>query len=201
MSGDKISEQWAANNVTMVPISELSPYEDNPRLHTQDQITAIEKSIREWGWTIPVVIDENKMIIAGHGRVLAGEQMGVQEVPCITATGWTDEQKRAYVIADNKIQEKGQWDHGAVFRQLRELASDDFDVTLIDFDLDMSSLNYQPTLDPVSEPASSFSDYTMDDFSRAEGRLERQREGMVQQSKGLEVVCPYCTETFEFHGS
>lgn len=201
MSGDNASDQWAANSVTMISISELSPYEDNPRIHTPDQITAIENSIREWGWTIPVVIDESKMIIAGHGRVLAGEQMGITEVPCITAKGWTDEQKRAYVIADNKIQEKGQWDHGAVFRQLRDLASDDFDVSLIDFDLDLSSFNYSPDLEPVTRPASSFIDITMDDFAKARSKLDDQVSGMHQHSKGAEVVCPHCYETFEFHGS
>jgi ParB-like chromosome segregation protein Spo0J len=201
MASDVSTQEWAANQVQMMPISSLNAYDDNPRIHGEDQIDAIKKAINEWGWTIPILVDEKNMVIAGHGRLMAAEDLGIDQVPCMVAKGWTDEQKRAYVIADNKIQEKGQWDNGAVFRQLRELAQDEFDVSLIDFDLDLSSLTYAPVLEPVAQPASSFADVTASDFTRAEAKLDQQNQNMVKQEKGLEVVCPFCTETFTFHGS
>ena len=85
------------------PIGSLIPYARNARTHSDAQIQQIAASMREWGWTNPVLVDEAGGIIAGHGRVLAAQRLQVSEVPVIVASGWTDAQKRAYIIADNKL--------------------------------------------------------------------------------------------------
>lgn len=84
-------------------INELKPYENNSRTHDESQIKQICESIKEYGWTNPVLIDEKGMIIAGHGRVEAGKKLDIKEVPCIVLSGLTEAQKKAYVIADNKM--------------------------------------------------------------------------------------------------
>ena len=93
------------------PIGSLIPYARNARTHSDAQIQQIAASMREWGWTNPVLVDEAGGIIAGHGRVLAAQRLQVSEVPVIVASGWTDAQKRAYIIADNKLALNAGWDN------------------------------------------------------------------------------------------
>jgi DNA modification methylase len=90
-------------------------------------------SIREWGWTVPVLIDEAGTIIAGHGRVLAAQRIGLVDVPVVIARGWSDEQKRAYLIADNKLTENGGWDSALLRIELHELNALGFDTLLTGF--------------------------------------------------------------------
>jgi len=113
------------------PLSKLRPFERNARQHTQAQLDQLARSIEEWGWTIPVLIDEHGMILAGHGRVLAARQLGLIEVPVIIARGWTDEQKRGYLIADNKLQENSRWDDALLGIELETLGEGGFDLSLI----------------------------------------------------------------------
>lgn len=95
------SKPWPADQVVRRPVAELVPYARNARTHSKEQVRQIAASIREFGWTNPILIDEASNIIAGHGRVLAADMLGVVEVPCVVARGWTDAQRRAYVLADN----------------------------------------------------------------------------------------------------
>jgi ParB/Sulfiredoxin domain len=92
------------------PIGVLRPYERNARKHPPEQIAQIAASIREWGWTMPVLIDERDLIIAGHGRVKAAKLIGIDTVLVIVARGWTEVQRRAYAIADNRLTENSEWD-------------------------------------------------------------------------------------------
>lgn len=122
-----------AETTEMRDISTLVPYARNSRTHSPEQIKQIENSIREFGWTMPVLVDETGMIIAGHGRVLAASNIGMTEVPVVVATGWTDSQKRAYVIADNKIASNAEWDKGLLALELSDLKSADYDLGLTGF--------------------------------------------------------------------
>ncbi len=88
------------------PVEALIPYARNSRTHSAAQVAQIAASIREFGWTNPVLVDGDSGIIAGHGRVLAARKLGLSEVPCIEIRDMTEAQKRAYVIADNKLAEK-----------------------------------------------------------------------------------------------
>lgn len=132
----KFSEQWPADKVERVPIDELVPYARNARMHSADQVAQIAASMREWGWTMPILRDEAGGIIAGHGRVLAAKKNGYDTVPCMTAVGWSDTKKRAYVIADNKLALNANWDPELLKLELEALAEADFDVSLVGFDTD-----------------------------------------------------------------
>src|SRR5690242_19148426 len=94
---------WPSQEVELWGVDALKPNDQNPRTHSEAQIAQIAASITKWGWTNPVLIDENCMILAGHGRIEAARLLGLKTVPAMMARGWTDEEKRAYVIADNKL--------------------------------------------------------------------------------------------------
>ena len=114
-------------------INELKPYENNSRTHDESQIKQICESIKEYGWTNPVLIDENNMIIAGHGRVEGGKKLDIKEVPCIVLSGLTDAQKKAYVIADNKMALNAGWNEELLKTELENLKELDFDLELTGF--------------------------------------------------------------------
>jgi ParB-like chromosome segregation protein Spo0J len=101
---------WPADHVERWPIERLVPYARNARTHSDAQVAQIAASIREWGWTMPVLVDESGLLIAGHARVLAARNLGIRDVPVVIATGWSDAQKRAYVLADNKLALNAGWD-------------------------------------------------------------------------------------------
>ena len=127
---------WPADKVERRDVASLVPYARNARTHSAAQVAAIAASIREWGWTVPVLVDEAGGIIAGHGRVLAAQKLGITEVPVMVATGWTDAQKRAYVIADNKLALNAGWDDELLKLELGDLRDLDFDLSLTGFDDD-----------------------------------------------------------------
>lgn len=120
--------------VTYKAIHTLTPYENNSRTHSENQIKQIVASVREFGFTNPILIDENQCIIAGHGRLLAAELLGIDEVPTITLEGLSETQKAAYVIADNKLALNAGWDEEKLQLSLDELISLDFDMDLLGWD-------------------------------------------------------------------
>ncbi len=124
---------WPADKVRKRSVAELVPYAANARTHTDAQIDQIGASITEWGWTNPVLVDEDDTILAGHGRVLAAQRLGIDKIPVIIAEGWSDEQKRAYVLADNKLAENAGWDMEALGVELTDLSGMGFDLGLIGF--------------------------------------------------------------------
>lgn len=120
----------------MVSIDGLKPYENNARTHSEDQVKKIVRSIEEFGFINPVLIDGDFGIIAGHGRVMAAKKMGMTEVPCLFVEDLTEAQKRAYIIADNKLALDAGWDEELLHFELAELQEMDFDITLTGFDVD-----------------------------------------------------------------
>jgi len=125
---------WPADHVERWPIERLIPYARNARTHSDAQIAQIAASIREWGWTAAVLVDEAGTIIAGHGRVLAARQLALADVPVTVARGWSDAQKRAYTLADNKLAMNAGWDEEMLKLELGDLQLEGFDVGLIGFD-------------------------------------------------------------------
>lgn len=117
-------------------VDELVPYARNSRTHSDEQVGQIMASIMEFGWTNPVLIDEDSGIIAGHGRVIAAQRMGVDTVPCITLAGLTEAQKKAYIIADNKLALNAGWDEELLKIELAELDELAFDYSDLGFDFD-----------------------------------------------------------------
>ncbi len=122
-----------ADKVERWSIDRLVPYARNARTHSDEQVAQIAASIKEWGWTTPVLADPDGQIIAGHGRVMAARKLGLQEVPVMVADGWTDAQKRAYVLADNKLALNAGWDEELLKLELADLGAIGFDVDLVGF--------------------------------------------------------------------
>lgn len=116
------------------PIEQLIPYARNARTHSDAQVAQIASSIREFGWTNPVLVDGANGIIAGHGRVLAARKLGLGAVPCIELGHLGETQRRAYILADNKLAEQAGWDVELLKLELQELQAEDFDVNLAGFD-------------------------------------------------------------------
>jgi ParB-like chromosome segregation protein Spo0J len=122
-----------ADEIERWSLDKLTPYARNSRTHSDEQVAQLAASIREWGWTTPVLVDEDGGIIAGHGRVLAARQLGMVEVPVVVARGWSDAKRRAYVIADNKLALNAGWDADMLSLELGELGELGFDLDLTGF--------------------------------------------------------------------
>jgi hypothetical protein len=125
-----------ADQVERWDITKLVPYARNSRTHSDEQISQIAASIKEWGWTTPVLVDEDGSIIAGHGRTLAAQRLKMTEVPVMVAKGWSDAKKRAYVIADNKLAMNAGWDEQMLALELGEIGDLGFDLDLTGFTAD-----------------------------------------------------------------
>lgn len=123
-------------SIDYVPTTDLLPYAMNSRTHSDEQVAQIAASIKEFGFTNPILIDEAAGIIAGHGRLMAAKKLKLTEVPTITLEGLTEAQKKAYVIADNKLALNAGWDTEALTAELRRLQELEFDLDLIGFDSD-----------------------------------------------------------------
>lgn len=165
-----------ADKVQRWPIKKLTPYARNSRTHSDTQVAQIAASILEWGWTMPVLVDEGGCIIAGHGRVLAARQLGMSDVPVVIATGWSDAKRRAYVIADNKLALNAGWDAEILALELGELGELGFDLDLTGFsEADVKALTGSVDFSPGSE----------DD------------QGKLDQLNPKLVTCPGCGKCFD----
>ena len=149
------------------PIEGLIPYARNSRTHSDEQVAQIAASIREFGWTNPVLVDGDNGIIAGHGRVLAARKLGMAEVPCIELAHLSEAQKKAYIIADNKLALNAGWDNELLALEFGELQELGFDLDLTGFDADeleaLTGLNGGDGEDdePGAAPACSLADRFM----------------------------------------
>ena len=171
---------WPADNVERRSVASLVPYARNPRTHSPEQVDQIAASIREWGWTVPVLVDERGGLIAGHGRVMAAKLLGLEEIPVMVAASWTEAQKRAYVIADNKLTLNGGWDDELLKVELDDLKALDFDVALMGFSLE--------EVGALSSNAPS-----------GEGGIETPGAGSYKEQYGVIVVCSSETDQAEIY--
>jgi ParB-like chromosome segregation protein Spo0J len=121
--------------IEYVATDDLIPYFNNSRTHSESQVKQIAASIREFGFTNPILIDEEQTIIAGHGRVMAAEVLSMPTVPCIRLSGLSEAQRKAYVIADNKLALNAGWDIDALSIEINQLADLDFDLDILGFDI------------------------------------------------------------------
>lgn len=120
--------------INEIEVSKLIPYAKNSRTHDDAQVAQIAASIKEFGWTNPILVDGDKGVIAGHGRLLAARKLGYDKVPVIELKHMTEAQKRAYVIADNKLALNAGWDNNFLALELQDLKDQNFDLTLLGFD-------------------------------------------------------------------
>lgn len=136
-----------AKQVEWLELNGLIPYAKNSRTHSEAQVAQIAGSIKEFGFNNPVLIDEDNGIIAGHGRVLAAQKLGLQAVPCIRLAHLSETQRKAYVIADNRLALNAGWDDSMLTLELQDLKAEDFNLDLLGFEAD--ELN--ALLNPIKE--------------------------------------------------
>jgi len=186
---------WPASAVVTVNIGSLKQATQNSRVHTAEQIEQIAASITKFGWTIPVLVDEGFTIIAGHARVEAAKSLGIDEVPIMTVEGWSEAQKEAYQIADNKLAENSSWDMDILGAQIKRLQSVDFDLGVLGWDLETLDPNaFKPTLDPTLNTKL----VTQSDMDKKQEQLEGAFDSANNKApQTYEVNCPHCGEEFE----
>ena len=144
-------------NIQYVDTDSLIPYVNNARRHSDEQVSEIAASIKEFGFNNPILIDGKKGIIAGHGRIAAAKKLGLEKVPVIELSHLSDAQRRAYILADNRLAEKAEWDFELVQVELEALKYEDFNIELTGFDLDdvLSNIDAEPVEaeeDEIPEP-------------------------------------------------
>ena len=132
----------ADNKILMMPVNSIKPYENNPRCN-DDAVEYVANSIREFGFKQPIVVDKNYVIIAGHTRFKAARKLGLKEVPVLVADDLTDEQAKAYRLADNKVGEFAGWDFDALNDELSGI-----------FDIDMSDFGFDLNIDEITPAVS-----------------------------------------------
>jgi len=162
--------------VETIAVGDLIPFAKNSRTHSDAQVAQIAGSIREFGFTNPILIDEHNGIIAGHGRLLAARKLSLEDVPCIRLEGLSDAQKRAYVIADNKIALNAGWDEKLLALELKELGDLGFDTDKTGFTSEEIS---QLSLDDISEG-------TEEPYTR---KIETPKYEPSNQKPSIESLC------------
>jgi ParB-like chromosome segregation protein Spo0J len=168
-------------NYKTVATEFLVPYARNSRTHSAQQVDKIAASIREFGFLNPIIVDGENGIIAGHGRVMAAQKLGLESLPVIEASHLTEAQRRAYVIADNRLALDAGWDNDMLKIELQDLDAEGFDLSLTGFELgELTSLFNEPNFEPGTE----------DD----QGKLDELAPKMIQ--------CPHCGQDFDLreHG-
>ena len=164
-----------------ISTDDLIPYARNSRTHSEAQVAKIAASIREFGFLNPIITDGANGIVAGHGRVLAAQKLGLESLPCIEAGHLTDAQRRAYVIADNRLALDAGWDNELLRVELQDLDGQGFDLSITGFDIgELTALFDEPNFEPGTE----------DD----QGKLDELAPKMV--------TCPNCAQEWDLreHG-
>lgn len=164
-----------------ISVADLVPYARNSRTHSPQQVDKIAASIREFGFLNPIIVDGQNGIVAGHGRVLAAQKLGLASVPVIEAGHLTEAQKRAYVIADNRLALDAGWDNDLLKIELQDLDAKGFNLAITGFEIgELTAMFDEPDFAPGTE----------DD----QGKLDELSPKMIQ--------CPHCGQDFDMreHG-
>ena len=165
--------------ITQKKVTELIPYVNNSRTHSDEQVAQIAASIKEFGWTNPILVDGENGIIAGHGRLLAARKLGHKEVPTIELSELTETQKKAYIIADNRLALNAGWDNEMLTIELNDLLADGFALELLGFDPNEIDSLLTPEEEEIKEVKGNLSDrFLIPPFS-----VLNAREGWWQDRK------------------
>jgi len=158
-------------------IEDLIPYVNNSRTHSDEQVAQIAASIKEFGWTNPILVDGENGIIAGHGRVMAARKLKYKEVPTIELKDMTETQRKAYIIADNRLALNAKWDNEMLTIELNDLLADGFALELLGFDpTEMQTLiNGGPDFEPATED----------------------EQGKLDELDPKWIACPHCGKEFD----
>ena len=186
--------------VKMMKVDDLKPYDRNPRIITELAITQVANSIQKYGFRQPLVVDAEGVIIVGHTRLEAAKVLGIKEVPVHTAEDLSEDELRAYRIADNKVGEYSDWENGVLAEEIEALMERDFE--LMDFgmnDDDLSFLvsnTFSPETNPVGQNLGEGTQVAEGDVTNAQQKLD----GIIEKSGEEDLVgliCPECG--YEYH--
>lgn len=175
-----------AQNLVIWPIDRLKPYEKNARTHSDAQVDQLAASITEFGFTNPVLVDSQDGIIAGHGRLMAAKRLGLSEVPVIVLDHLSDEQRRAYIIADNKLALNAGWDAEVLQSELADLDNADFDLSSIGFtDDELEAILSADEPDSVisSDPTPTLKKQIIDLASEIEKQEEDKEARLIDEDR------------------
>jgi ParB-like chromosome segregation protein Spo0J len=160
-------EQW--------PLDKLIPYAKNSRTHSDEQIAQIAGSIKAFGFTNPILVGADGVIVAGHGRLSAARQLGLKQVPVIVLDHLSETERRALVIADNKLALNAGWDEEILQLEIEQLRSEDFNIDLLGFSEDDLKALTQPDFEPATED----------------------EQGKLDQLEPKWIACPHCGKEFD----
>ena len=166
-------------NIVYKNVDELHPYENNPRIN-DEAVEYVAESIKQFGFKVPIIIDSNNIIVAGHTRLKAANELGLQQVPCVIADDLTPNQIKAFRIAENKTNEKSYWDNDLLAKELKEI---EFDIDMTDFgfgDFELELLT---------------NDLTPEEYDK--DVIEEYSENAQQNLKSKRVIITYYTEEEE----
>jgi len=163
--------------ITQKKVTELIPYVNNSRTHSDEQVAQIAASIKEFGWTNPILVDGSNGIIAGHGRLLAARKLNYTDVPTIELSELSETQKKAYIIADNRLALNAGWDNEMLTIELNDLLADGFALKMLGFDpVEMQTLvDGGPDFEPATED----------------------EQGKLDQLDPKWIACPHCGKEFD----
>jgi ParB-like chromosome segregation protein Spo0J len=163
--------------IVQKPVDTLIPYINNSRTHSDSQVAQIAASIKEFGWTNPILVDGENGIIAGHGRLMAARKLGYTEVPTIELKDLTETQRKAYIIADNRLALNAGWDNEMLTIELNDLLADGFALEMLGFDpAEMQNLiDGGPDFEPATED----------------------EQGKLDQLDPKWIACPHCGKEFD----
>ena len=162
--------------ISYIATTDLIPYANNPRTHSDQQVSQVASSIKEFGFNNPILIDEHNGIIAGHGRLAAAQKLDLKLVPTITLAGLSEAQRKAYVIADNKLTENGGWDYDLLAVEIERLTELEIDVDLTGFDAEeLQVITQNVDFEPASE----------------------NEQGKLDELDPKWINCPHCGEEFD----
>lgn len=163
-------------SIKQVKTCDLIPYARNSRTHSDEQVAKIAASIKEFGFLNPIITDGDNGIIAGHGRVMAAQKLGLKELPCVEASHLTEAQRKAYVIADNRLALDAGWDNDLLKVEFQEISELNFDLALTGFEEEeIKQIFFEPDFAPGTE----------DD------------QGQLDQLEPKWIDCPNCGEQFD----
>jgi ParB-like chromosome segregation protein Spo0J len=161
--------------ITQKKVTDLIPYVNNSRTHSDEQVAQIAASIKEFGWTNPILVDGTNGIIAGHGRLMAARKLGHKEVPTIELSDLTETQKKAYIIADNKLALNAGWDNEMLALELGEIGDLGFDLDLTGFTAEEIQALHTPDFEPGTE----------------------EDQGKLDELDPKWIACPHCGKEFD----
>ena len=176
--------------LTTLKLTEIKPYWRNPR-NNEAAIAAVKQSIKDYGFNYPIVVDGENVIIAGHTRYKALQELGVKEVPCVIKTDLSAQQIKEYRIADNKTSELSSWDMDKLIPELREIEA------VEDMEIYFPTISLEELISDTAG-ATNFKNPTAENIGKVEAKMQMTFEdrSKVQQSAYVEVICPHCTEAF-----